>query len=111
MNIHIVEIKHNFVKLSNDEYESGWWQVDETKAQKLVGGDIYFHKTRGEPSYYGGRILDYRVDEEEIHRGMIIFKLKYSKDCRNIRTEKTGWAKAIKITGLDHDGAGVKGNG
>jgi hypothetical protein len=111
MNIHIVEIKNNFVKLSDEEWESGWWQLDESKAQKLVGGDIYFHKTRQEPSFYGGRILGYRVAEEEANRGRIIFKLRYNKACRNIRTEKTGWSKAIKIIESDHDGDGVKDNG
>ena len=103
MNIHIVEIKNNFVKLSSDEWESGWWPLEESKAQKLIGGDIFFHKTRMEPSYYGGRILGYRVEEGEDNRGMIIFKLKYSKACRNIRTERTGWSKAIKITDLARD--------
>lgn len=98
MNIHIVEAKNNFVKLSNDEYESGCLQLDEVKAKKLVGGDIFFHKTRGEPSFYGGKILDYRVDDSNSHRGMIIFKLKYCGSSRNVRTEKTGWSKAIKIT-------------
>ena len=98
MNIHIVEIKNNFVRLSNDEWESGWWQLEESKAQKLVGGGIYFHKTRSEPSFYGGRILGYRVEEGQEHRGMIIFKLKYDQECRNIKTEKTGWSKTMKIT-------------
>jgi hypothetical protein len=111
MNIHIVEIKNNFVKLSNDEWESGWWQLEESKAQKLVGGDIYFHKTRQEPSFYGGKILSYRVEQDEEYRGRIIFKLKYSQACRNIRTGKTGWSKAIKISELDGDGEGVKENG
>jgi len=111
MNIHIVGVKHPFVKLNNNEWESGSLPLEESKAQQLVGGDIFFHKTRTEPSYYGGRILDYRVDEEEENRGRIIFKLKYLKECRNVKTEKTGWSKAIKIIGLDHELTEAKSNG
>lgn len=98
MNIHIVEVKNSFVKLSNDEYESGCSQLDEAKAEKLVGGDIYFHKTRSEPSFYGGRIINYRLETGEAQKGMIVFILRYNKGCRNIRTDKNGWSKSIKIT-------------
>ena len=97
MNIHIAEAKTNFVKLNKDEWESGWWLIEEHQAKNLVGGDIFFHKSRQQPSYYGGRIVGYRIEEEEAHKGMIVFRLKYDEACRNIKTEKTGWFKAIKI--------------
>jgi len=110
MNIHIVEAKNNFIKVSNNEWESGWWKLEESQAQKLVGGDIFFHKTRQEPSYYGGRILGYRIEEDETHKGMIVFKLRHDKACRDIKTEKTGWFKAIKITGEDTEETETKEN-
>jgi hypothetical protein len=101
MNIHIVEHKNNFVKLHDNVWESGWWQLDESKAQKLIGGEIYFHKKRLEPSFYGGTVLGYRVDQEGQYRGRIIFKLQYRQTCRNIRTDKVGWSKEMKIIGLE----------
>ena len=111
MNIHLVELKNNFVKLNDNVWESGWWQLDESKAQKLIGGEIYFHKNRQEPSFYGGTILGYRVDQEEQHRGRIIFKLQYRQTCRNIRTDKLGWSKEMKIIGLEGNLKRIKNDG
>ena len=65
MNIHLVEPLNHFVKLQDNVWESGWWQLDEGQAKKLVGGEIYFHKKRQEPSFYGGTILGYRVHRRE----------------------------------------------
>jgi len=98
MNIHIVEVENRFVKLKSDEYEYRCPQLDKIKAEKLVGGDIYFHKTRSEPSFYGGRIIDYRLEIDEAQRGMIVFILRYNEGCRNIKTHNKGWSKSIKIT-------------
>jgi len=97
MNIHIIEHNNNFKKISNLEWESGWWGLDEKYAQKAVGGDIFFHKTRNEPSFFGGKVLSYRVEEEGDYQGKILFRLEYKHACRNVRTDKTGWSKEIKI--------------
>jgi hypothetical protein len=102
VNIHIIEQSNNFVKLQDNTWESGWWQLEESEAQKLVGGEIYFHKKRQEPSFYGGKILGYRVEQDGQYQGRIIFKLQHNQSCRNVRTDKSGWSKAMKIIGLDH---------
>ncbi|NPU83005.1 MAG: hypothetical protein HPY65_00845 [Syntrophaceae bacterium] len=99
MDIHIIEQMNNFVKIDENVWESGWWNLDENNAKELVGGDIYFHKTRDEPSFYGGTVLGYRIQEEGEYVGRIIFKLQYKKNCRNVRTDRTGWNKKIKIIG------------
>jgi len=101
MNIHLIEAVNHFVKLQGDVWESGSWLLDEAQARKLVGGEIYFHKKRQEPSFYGGTILGYRVHEKGENEGRVVFKLQYSPACRNIRTDKTGWNKGIKITALE----------
>lgn len=101
MNIHLVEPLNHFVKLQDDVWESGWWTLDEEKAKKLVGGEIYFHKKRHEPSFYGGTIIGYRVNQDNEYPGQIFFKLRYSPSCRGMRTDKTGWTKAVKI--IEHD--------
>ena len=101
MNIHLIEPFNNFSKLSDNVWESGSWKLDEDKAQKLVGGEIYFHKKRQEPSFYGGTILGYRVEQDGQYQGRIIFKLQHKKSCRNVRTDRAGWTKEIKIIELE----------
>jgi len=51
--------------------ESGWWKLKGDKAQELVGSEIYFHKKRLEPSFYGGTIVGYRVEQEGLHQGAL----------------------------------------
>ena len=49
MNIHLVEPLNHFVNLfvnlKDNIWESGWWKLDEDKAKKFVGREIYFHKS------------------------------------------------------------------
>jgi hypothetical protein len=101
VNIHLIEHMNNFAKLSDNVWESGWWTLDENKAQKLVGGEIFFHKKKQEPSFYGGTILGYRVEQDGQYQGKIIFKLQHKKSCRDVKTDKTGWSKEMKIIGLE----------
>jgi len=101
LNIHLIEHSNNFAKLQDNVWESGWWNIDERRAQELVGGEIYFHKKRQEPSFYGGTILGYRVEADGQYQGRIIFKLQHSPSCRNVRTDKSGWSKEMKIIGLE----------
>jgi hypothetical protein len=102
MNIHLVEPLNHFVKLKDNVWESGSWRLDEDKAKKLVGGEIYFHKKRQEPSFYGGTILGYRVNPDGEYQGNIIFKLQHSQSCRNVSTGKSGWTKDVKIIEPEH---------
>ncbi|MDY0187513.1 MAG: hypothetical protein RBR16_06285 [Syntrophus sp. (in: bacteria)] len=97
MNIHILEPLNRFVKLQDNEWESGWWCLDEDKAKGLIGGEIYFHKKLQEPSFFGGIITGYRVEQDGQHQGDIVFTLQYHSECRNVRTGKYGWSKKIKI--------------
>jgi len=97
MNIHILEPLNNFVKLQDQGWESGWWSVDENKAKELVGGQIYFHKKLQEPSFFGGIITGYRIEQEVQHQGSVVFTLQYNAECRNVKTDKHGWSKKTKI--------------
>ncbi len=74
-----------------------WWKLDEDKAKKLIGGHIYFHKKRSEPSFYGGSIRGYRVKQDEPNQGRIIFEFEYHSACRGVKTDKNGWSIAKKI--------------
>ena len=100
MNIHLIENMSNFVKLSETVWESGWWSLNENRAKKLVGSEIYFHKKQREPSFFGGIITGYRIEEHGEYQGMIVFELQYSEICRNVKTDKHGWSRKMKI--VDH---------
>ena len=99
MNVHVIEPLNNFVKLPDDKWESGGCSIDESKARKLIGGIIYFHKKRFEPSFFGGSILDYRFDQRSQDQRKVIFTFLYKEDCRNVNTDKRGWSKRVKIIG------------
>ncbi len=97
MNIHLVENMNNFKRLQDKTWESGWWLLDESVAKKLVGGEIYFHKKQQEPSFYGGTIIGYRIEQDGEFQGRIVFNLRHCVTCRNVRTDKHGWSKDMKI--------------
>src|SRR5512137_1021674 len=97
MQIHLVETSNNFVKLKENVWESGWWSLRESDAAKLVGGRIYFHRGQQESSFYGGNITAYRVVQEGEHKDLVVFEFQHNKDCRNIKTDKSGWSKKMKI--------------
>ena len=97
----MVEPLNNFVKLPDSKWESGWWNIEESKAKKLVGGEIYFHKKQQEPSFFGGSITGYRIDQDAQYQGKIIFTLQYNAACRNVKTDKHGWSKKMKIISND----------
>jgi hypothetical protein len=97
MQIHVIENADNFTNLREKIWECGWWILKEDEAKKLIGGHIYFHKKRSEPSFYGGSILGYRVKQEEPNRGRINFKFQYHSACRGIKTDRNGWSIAKKI--------------
>lgn len=101
MNIHLIETSNNFVKLSDGKWESGRWDIDESKAKELIGGEIYFHKKKQEPSFFGGSIIGYRIDQDERYQGNIVFMLRYNTACRNVKTNTQGWSKKMKI--INHD--------
>ncbi len=101
MDIHIVEPLNNFVKLQDKGWESGWWNLDEDKAKELVGGEIYFHKKQQEPSFFGGTIMGYRIEQDIQYQGRIVFTFKYNAACRDVKTDKHGWSKKMKIISRD----------
>jgi hypothetical protein len=96
--VHVLE-KAGLMKLiEGNIHDSGYWKVSPTVAESLIGGDIYFHKKQKEASYFGGKILSYRVHEEEDeHRGRIIFRFESSREHRNVLSGDGGWSNAMKI--------------
>src|SRR5687768_9730960 len=59
--IHLIEKLGLFQKVDGNIYESGNWDISTQRADELIGGDIYFHKKQKETSFFGGKILGYRI--------------------------------------------------
>mgnify|MGYP001768685447 CR=1 FL=1 len=97
MQIHLIEIANNFTKLRDKVWESGCWTIDENDAKKLIGGNIFFHRKKTEPSFYGGSIRSYRIKEEDPLKGSIIFEFEYRADCRGVKADRLGWSLEKKI--------------
>lgn len=96
--IHFIERLKNFEKIEGDIWESGLWAVSPATAESLVGADIYFHRKKKETSYFGGRILGYRIhDGNDEYRGRIIFRFEYSRAHKDISAGDEGWSFEKKI--------------
>ena len=97
MRIHLIEKTNNFKKLRENIWESGGWKLQQSKAEKLIGGKIFFHKERQEASFYGGTVQGVRVEQDGVNQGRIAFEFQFHQDCRNIKTDRTGWSMKMKI--------------
>ena len=95
--IHLIE-KNDRIRPVNTFHESGYWILPQETAQALVGGDIYFHKKRNEPSFYGGKITGWRIHEDnDQFKNRIIFIFEFSQAHKNVLAEKGGWSYDRKI--------------
>ena len=100
--IHLIERVTHFKRIEDSIFESWCWDVTPQKAQALVGGDIYFHKKQKEPSYYGGKILGYRIHDSDGGeypgcRGRVVFIFEYSREHKNVSAGEGGWSYEKKI--------------
>ena len=99
MAIHLIE-KRGLIRLldlATDEYESGFWSLGSEKAQSLVGGDVYFHRARANPSFFGGRVLGYRIQAEGEFAGRVVLRLRSEMGHQGVKTGSTGWSLEKKI--------------
>lgn len=99
--IHLIERLNHMgpVARGSTIYESGWWAISAKTAERLKGGNIYFHKAQAKDSYFGGVILDYRIETEGEWVGRIIFKFQSDPACRGVSAGKGGWGMEKKILG------------
>jgi hypothetical protein len=97
--IHFLERTDNVRKTdrSKNEWESGFWDVTEENAQKLVGATLYLHRTKHQPSHFGGRILSYRLEKEGDANARVVFTVRAAADCKDVKAGPRGWAKDCKI--------------
>ncbi|WP_051955800.1 hypothetical protein [Beijerinckia mobilis] len=69
-------------------HESGYWTFYETEAAKLVNAKLYLHKTKNEPSYFGGTISSFRfASAHEPYPGKIVFTVSEEESAKGIPWE------------------------
>lgn len=95
--IHVIERAGHIHPIEGDMLESGFWAVTSELASALVGGHIYFHKKQKEPSFFGGKIIGYRVETTGEHIGRVVFRFKSTREHRNVSAGSGGWSYEKKI--------------
>jgi hypothetical protein len=97
--IHLLERSGNVRKIdkSKNEWESGYWDMTEDAARKLIGGVLYLHRAKLHGSHFGGSILGYRIADSGPEAGRVVFKVRADADCKGVKTDAKGWSKDYKI--------------
>jgi hypothetical protein len=97
--IHLIERDGRFERVpeSKDEWESGYWTLTRAVAASLVGGDVYFHSARRDPSHFGGAVLSSRVQADGPFAGRTVLRFRYTKEHRGVRAGEGGWGVEKKI--------------
>ena len=97
--IHLIEKLALFERVEGNIYDSGNWNVTPHQAEELIGGDIYFHKKQKEPSFFGGKILGYRIHQSDDQlNGRVIFRFEYSRSHKEVLAGEGGWSYEKKVT-------------
>lgn len=97
--LHLVENLQNLWRVPeiSDEWESGYWDVKETAAHKLIGGMLYLHQGQLKPAHFGGILLGFRIVQEGQYQGRIIFRFRFLPACRGVKTSRQGWGNEKKF--------------
>ena len=74
-------------------FSSGDWSVSEARANSLIGGRIYFHRTQAKASFFGGTVI--KVKSSAV-AGRVIFIFEYDPQCRGVITPPEGWSQEKK---------------
>lgn len=85
------------IEATAGEYESGFWKVGHRTAGELVGRDIYFHKKRVGPSFFGGRILSFRIQPDGKYADRVIFRFHAMPSHQGLTTGSDGWGMEKRI--------------
>ena len=73
-------------------FESGFWSLSIKQAESLIGGNIFFHEKQLSPSFFGGVITSYRVQQGGEWHGRVIFKFGSLVSHKGIRPKNPqGW--------------------
>ena len=67
-------------------FRSGVWDFSIDEARGLIGGSIFFHERKSDPSYLGGSVTDVEtVDVPEApRRHRVVFTFKVAPEARGV---------------------------
>lgn len=90
------------------EFESGYWDITSDDASTLIGGMIYLHETKATPSYFGGTVKNYRIEEiDQAHSKRIVFTVLSQKAGKCVPWEgdqySMAWTSGIVPEELEWD--------
>ena len=69
----------------DNKYTSEAWDIPIDDAEKLVGGNVYFHTTKNDKSYFGGVVTKYEVmGIDAAHSKRIKIFLTATKEAKGI---------------------------
>jgi len=94
--IHLIENDRRMVRVEGTTWECGYWVVGADTADKLVGGSIYFHAKQSSPSYFGGKILSWRIQQKGEFRGKVVFCFESSPTFKGLLAGR-GWGAGSKV--------------
>jgi hypothetical protein len=78
-------------------WESGFWNVSKTDAASLVGGMLYLHQTKGDRSYFGGRISSFKEVQPEGASGTrVVFGFVFEERGREASWQGAKSGMAVK---------------
>jgi hypothetical protein len=96
--IHLIEHLGLMHRVDGNIFDSGYWKITPQQAEELIGCDIYFHKKQKELSFFGGKILGYRIfDKDDELKGRIIFRFEYLRSHKGVSAGDGGWSYEKKI--------------
>jgi hypothetical protein len=98
-NIHFIcrgQLGVRVLDKASHSYTSSAWLLRPDEAGSIVGGSVYFHETKSQPSYFGGTVQSVEVidplegDEKEPGRQRYVITLKATKDAKGVKWDKRG---------------------
>ena len=78
-------------------WSTGYWKLSEERARALIDGDLYLHRKKASPSFFGGIITGFRVEEAGDYAGRIIFTFKADLAHKNVTASPEGWKLEMKF--------------
>jgi len=101
--IHFIERENvnnlTLVCKERDEWESGFWRVARQKAFELIDCQLFLHRSRKEPAFFGGIIIGfYCFDTQgtEKTKERIVFRVKQVSELKGTITSQDGWGQEQK---------------
>ena len=81
-------------EMGDGVFSSGDWLLSEARANSMIGGEIFFHRSQKKPSFFGGVIT--KVEKSSVPARFVFFFI-YDPQCRGVSTSSDGWAMTMKF--------------